>query len=200
MSTLHYTPPAIVTMSSLKFTSVFAALCVLATSQARSLNEALADNDELSTVAGIVETSGLGDLLQEQGDVYTILAPTDGAFAALMGSDNPPDLTDPTLLTSLLQYHTIKVPGLMSSDVATGSGDFLGTWLDNGTVDLLDGTPQVVNLVRDGSTVTVYSGGKAAADVVGAVSIFNGRRKGSPIFRYSDIPRLTHHISPGHHV
>ncbi len=77
---------------------------------------ALAAND-LKTLAGLLDSSGLADTLKGQ-DPYTIFAPTDSAFAQISPDSLDALKKDPEKLKALLQYHVVK-GALTPSNMAT---------------------------------------------------------------------------------
>lgn len=71
------------------------------------------------TMADVIEQSGLVFQLREKGP-FTILAPTDDAFAAALAQEGMADLTAPEnaeTLFRVLQYHVI--PGAYAADEMT---------------------------------------------------------------------------------
>ncbi|ABC62422.1 fasciclin domain-containing protein [Erythrobacter litoralis] len=70
-----------------------------------NLSVVLEDTDELSTVRNAMEATGLASLLHGPGTSYTIIAPSDAAFAEITGDED----LEPPVLAALLREHI--VPG-----------------------------------------------------------------------------------------
>lgn len=91
------------------------------------LLQQVSDQGSFTTLARAVEASGLTNTLRNQGSNFTILAPTDDAFAALP-QDKLQRLLQPenrTLLQRVLAYHVI--PGEVTADqLQTGTLRTLG--------------------------------------------------------------------------
>jgi uncharacterized surface protein with fasciclin (FAS1) repeats len=100
-----------------------------------------------TTLARAIEAAGLTNELQSSGGNYTILAPTDAAFASLpTGSvDRLLQPENRALLQRLLSYHVIPQK-LTSDQFSTGAVDVLG-----GTVAVRV-TPERV-IINSGSVV-----------------------------------------------
>jgi uncharacterized surface protein with fasciclin (FAS1) repeats len=100
-----------------------------------SIPELLTDDADgrFTTLLAAVEAAGLGETLSGEGP-FTVLAPTDDAFAAafeLLGITAEDALANPELLTSILLYHV--VPGsYFFRDLTTGPT--LDTALEGSTV------------------------------------------------------------------
>lgn len=84
----------------------------------KSLTEAIAGTDDLSTLSGALRNTGLGEVFDGAGS-YTILAPDDAAFAKLGDAGKP--LTEPdnrAEMTAVLRDHI--VPGYLTpADIET---------------------------------------------------------------------------------
>lgn len=155
----------------MKLTSATSLIYLTGLAAAQSLTDVLSGEDNLSQLSTLVEQAGIGDVLPNAGPV-TILAPTNQAFQDLSDDDNGVDLTNQTVVSSLLQYHIIE-GAFESSEIEEGQGTFAPTLLMMGPFAMLDGAAQVVNLVRDGEDVTVYSGGREESSVTEAVGRFS---------------------------
>lgn len=98
------------------------------------------DEPEFTVLLAAVESAGLVDALSETGP-YTVFAPTDAAFTALLeelGTDAETLLSDTELLTSVLLYHV--VPGTFyAEDVAELNGVSVATAYWGSTVDITAG-------------------------------------------------------------
>jgi uncharacterized surface protein with fasciclin (FAS1) repeats len=79
--------------------------------EAKTIVETVAIDDNLSTLAGAIDDSGLAETLNDSGP-FTLFAPTDNAFAAMKGFDQIDDQT----LTEIIKYHIIS-GALMTKDV-----------------------------------------------------------------------------------
>lgn len=74
-----------------------------------SLVELLSSDDRFTTLVAAVQAAGLGDALSAEGP-FTILAPTNDAFAAaleFLGLSVEDVLANPDVLTQILTYHVI---------------------------------------------------------------------------------------------
>lgn len=107
----------------LTFSSVRCANSAKLLSAASPLLQAMGGNSNLSTLAGILQTPGLGKLL---GPVlknsFTLLAPSNDAFSAL-GAGGLSNLTKPENLSTLagiLKNHI--VPGKLNAQSILGAG------------------------------------------------------------------------------
>jgi uncharacterized surface protein with fasciclin (FAS1) repeats len=95
------------------------------------------DEPEFTVLLAAVEAAGLTAVLDETGP-YTVFAPTDAAFVALLdalGTDAETLLADTELLTSVLLYHV--VPGTFyAEDVAELDSASIATAFWGSTVDI----------------------------------------------------------------
>ncbi len=102
------------------------------TQMAMGLLGSLGGNPDLSTLTGLVESVGVDKLLGGLGgQAFTMLAPTNDAFASL-GSDALSSLTDPgnvDQLTNVLQSHII--PGKVTADALGSMADAPTNMLGN---------------------------------------------------------------------
>lgn len=78
---------------------------------------AASNNPYLTTLTAAVQTAGLVDTLNGEGP-FTILAPSNEAFASVPPSDLDAILADPDLLTSVLTYHVVAGESLSAADLA----------------------------------------------------------------------------------
>ena len=78
---------------------------------------AASNNPYLTTLSAAVEAAGLGDTLNGEGP-FTILAPSNEAFADVPPSDLDAILADTELLTSILTYHVVAGESLSAADLA----------------------------------------------------------------------------------
>lgn len=72
-----------------------------------NLIEVLPEAGDFTTLIGAVEAGGLSDFLQGEGP-FTLLAPTDDAFAALDQDVLNNLLADQNRLNDLLRYHVLR--------------------------------------------------------------------------------------------
>lgn len=79
----------------------------------------VAANPELSTLTELLGQAGMTDLLASEGP-FTVLAPTDDAFAALPAEQFDALAADPALLEEVLSLHLVE-GAVFSSDLAVGS-------------------------------------------------------------------------------
>ena len=114
-----------------------------------------AANGDFTTLVAAVEAAGLVETLSGEGP-FTVLAPTDEAFAAALdalGLTADELLADTELLTSVLTYHVL--------DGEVPSGDVVA--LDGQSVATLNGADVTVSV--DGDTVMVNDATVTAVDV-----------------------------------
>jgi len=78
---------------------------------------AAASNPELSTLVAAIEAAGLTDTLNESGP-FTILAPSNAAFAEIPEADLEAVRADTEQLTSILGFHVISGQSLTAADLA----------------------------------------------------------------------------------
>ncbi len=85
-----------------------------------TITDAVAGNEDFSTLLAAVETADLGETLAGEGP-YTVFAPTNDAFAALPEGTLEALLKpkNQDLLSSILTYHVVPAE-VMAADVQTG--------------------------------------------------------------------------------
>ncbi|KAK6073960.1 fasciclin domain-containing protein [Seiridium cupressi] len=137
-----------------------------------SLTDALgAQNSSLSTLNGILQSSGLGQRLSSLSNV-TILAPNNDALNALLnqtGAAATP--ADNAALTALLNYHVLN--GTQYADNIGNTSVFIPTYLTNETYANITGGQRVEARMSD-NNVTFFSALKQNASVVTANLNFTG--------------------------
>ena len=137
-------------MALLLLAAALVALPVLA--QTTILQQAAA-TPSLSTLAGIVTSPGyeaIASALDDPAATLTLFAPTNDAFAKL------PAVPAPELLLQILYYHVIPAV-VASGDLA--ALQFPGSLMSDPTyVNLGAGLPQVLEVAKNGATVTVVFG------------------------------------------
>jgi hypothetical protein len=122
-----------------------------------SVAETIAKTPELSTLSGLVKTSGLTETLQGPGP-FTIFAPSDAAFKALKAGTLEDLGKHPEKLKDLLTYHA--VPGAVAAkDVK------------NSTVKAVNGEP--LALSKAGDFVTVENAMVVKADVMASNGVIH---------------------------
>ena len=152
----------------MKFKAIAAAALVagsiLATPTAAHDHKTITDlavaNENLSTLETAVIAAGLADTLAGEGP-YTVLAPTNAAFASMPDGLLDTALADPDgLLTDVLLYHVI--PGDLKSgaiiaaanrngsslEVETVGGETLTVMVRNGKIKIEDKDGNVFNVVK----------------------------------------------------
>jgi transforming growth factor-beta-induced protein len=78
---------------------------------------AASNNPYLTTLTAAVQTAGLVDTLNGEGP-FTILAPSNEAFADIPPADLDAILADTDLLTSVLTYHVVAGESLSAAELA----------------------------------------------------------------------------------
>ena len=115
----------------------------------------VATTHELTILSEAIEAAGLSATLQGEGP-FTLFAPTDQAFAALLaelGLSKTQLLSNKTLLTSVLTYHVVSgnlpstaVP--LGVPITTVQEGFVTAAASGGSLALTDGRGRVSNVVR----------------------------------------------------
>lgn len=114
----------------------------------------VAEEAGFTTLVAAVKVAGLDGALGHPGDLYTVFAPTDEAFAALGSETIEALLADPDTLRDILLYHVL--PGTVVDSVA--AADLVG-------FDVQSGNGQSIKLsTRDGALM-VNEATIIAADV-----------------------------------
>ncbi|KAH6655222.1 FAS1 domain-containing protein [Truncatella angustata] len=148
------------------------ALAGVVNAQNPSLSDALnAQNSSLSTLNGLLQSTGLGGQLSQLSNV-TILAPNNDALSALLNnSDAAARLADNSALAALLNYHILN--GTHYADAFGNTSAFLPTYLTNQSYTSVTGGQRVEARTSDGN-VTFFSALKQNATVVTANLNFTG--------------------------
>ena len=110
----------------------------------------------LKTLAALLESAGLAELLKGQ-DPYTVFAPTDDAFAQLSPESLDALKKDPEKLKALLKYHVVQ-GALKPSDMATLT-----------ETNTLDGMPISITVNDDSTTVNGVKVGKPGSESTNGV-------------------------------
>ncbi len=109
----------------------------------KNIVEIAAGDDRFETLVAAVQAAGLVDTLQGEGP-FTVLAPTDDAFAALPAGTLEALLADTDTLTKILTYHVI--PGkVMAADVVGLNGQEAGTVQGENVMVKVDGGNVMIN-------------------------------------------------------
>lgn len=93
----------------------------------------VAESAGFTTLVAAVKAAGLDGALDHPGDLYTVFAPTDDAFAALGSDTINALLADPDTLRDILLFHVIPgtvvdaatAVGLVGVDIHAGNGGLL---------------------------------------------------------------------------
>jgi len=80
-----------------------------------------------TTLVAALEATGLDAVLADASATFTVLAPTDEAFAKLGDETINALLADPTALTGILLYHVIRGVELDATDVLAAAGSDITT-------------------------------------------------------------------------
>lgn len=109
----------------------------------KNIVEIAAGDDRFETLVAAVQAAGLVDTLQGEGP-FTVLAPTDDAFAALPAGTLEALLADTDTLAKILTYHVI--PGkVMAADVVGLNGQEVGTVQGENVMVKVDGGNVMIN-------------------------------------------------------
>lgn len=124
---------------------------------------AAANNPFLTTLASALEAAGLFDSLNGEGP-FTVLAPSNEAFADFPAADLDAILSDPETLASILSYHVVSGSSLSAADlVAAGMAVSAQGWEltfttdADGAVSINDGAARItcMNITTANATVHV---------------------------------------------
>lgn len=89
----------------------------------QNIAQIAADNDSLTVLNAALEASDLDEVLAATDTQYTVFAPTDDAFAELLGELNLSSdelLADKDLLTQVLTYHVVPSAVVKAADIPYG--------------------------------------------------------------------------------
>lgn len=130
---------------------------------------AVADAAGFTTLAAAVRAAGLDGALDHPGDIYTVFAPTDEAFAKLGSETINALLADPDTLRNILLYHVIPgtvvdsttALGLVGFDIQAGNGESIklsqqgdALLVNNATITAVD-VPAVNGVIHVIDTVLI---------------------------------------------
>lgn len=121
---------------------------------------------QFSTLVAAIEAAGLADTLEGEGP-FTVLAPTDAAFAAAfeaLGITAEELLADTETLTQILLYHVLGqaadsqlVATLDGQSVATVQGEEINISVDGGTISINEAQVVSADLMADNGIVHVIN-------------------------------------------
>ena len=98
----------------------------------QNIVQVAAGNPDLSTLVSAINAApGVADFLSGAGP-YTVFAPTNAAFAKLDPDQLNNIISNPTILTALLQYHVVDGK-VLSTDLSNGN---VNTLLSGQTISL----------------------------------------------------------------
>jgi uncharacterized surface protein with fasciclin (FAS1) repeats len=106
-----------------------------------------AEEPQFTVLLAAVEAAGFTELLADESQTFTVFAPTDEAFMALLealGTDAETLLSDTELLSQVLSYHV--VPGTFyAEDIANLNDAFIGTALPGSALSISTEEGVVIN-------------------------------------------------------
>ena len=151
--------------------SLAACTAIVSAQQPPNLTAALASTPELSQLTTLLSSNQ--QLVQALGRAQniTILAPSNEALAKLNASGAASALLDPAVVQATLQYHVLN--GTYPSSAITETPAFVPTLLENRVFENVTGG-QVVEVLKKGEDVLVYSGLLSNASVTKADTNFTG--------------------------
>ena len=95
-------------------------------------------NPELSTLATLIDLSGVAETLSDTAQVFTVLAPSNDAWAALPGGveslRSDPDATRRVLLGHVVNMRLFSTDALGTLDLESADGETLSIESGDGTV------------------------------------------------------------------
>lgn len=126
--------------------------------EAPSIAEVATDDGRFTTVVAALGAAGLTDTFADcDGGPYTVLAPTDDAFAAALTSlelEVGDLIADTDLLTSILTYHVIEgaiessaVLALDGAFAPSLQGENLGVSVSDGSISITSGNPTSATVI-----------------------------------------------------
>ena len=142
------------------------AAAVSAQQQTMNLTQLLTGTPDLSNLTSLV--SLYPSLLAQLGSAQniTILAPSNEAFSKFLNTSKI-STNDTGAIQAILQYHVLN--GIIYADQITNTPAFAHSTLTNASYANVTGG-QVVEAVKTGSNVTIYSGLLANSTVTSPVS------------------------------
>ncbi len=115
----------------------------------QNITEVAAGNPDLSILVAALQAAGLDQTLAADGQ-FTVFAPTNDAFAALLetlGVTQDELLADTDMLTTVLTYHVVPEATVMAADIPYGS-----------EIETVNGDSFTIS---DANVITSSSGGTA---------------------------------------
>lgn len=127
----------------------------------QNIVETAAGNTNFETLVAAVQAAGLAETLSGEGP-YTILAPTDAAFARLPQGTIEALLADPDALRSILLYHVVEGKAFYGDVAGMGSlttlnGQKVGVTIRNGDVYLNDARVTTSNMLTSNGIIHVIN-------------------------------------------
>ncbi len=126
----------------------------------QSITELAADNPNLSTLVAALQAADLDETLAATGTNYTVFAPTNDAFDALLntlGVTQDELLADNDMLTQVLTYHVVPNAVVRSNEIPYGSNietvNGQGFTIDNNNV-ITGANGGTANIVQPDITAT----------------------------------------------
>jgi transforming growth factor-beta-induced protein len=164
--------------SSDETTTTEAAATEAATAESTSVLDLALEAGQFSTLIAAIEAAGLGETLEGEGP-FTVLAPTDAAFAEAfeaLGIDAETLLADTETLTAILTYHVIGqaadsklVATLDGQSVDTVNGQAVDVNVVDGQIMINEATVVSADLLADNGIVHVINGVLLPPDVAAAL-------------------------------
>lgn len=149
-----------------------------ATEESTSVLDLALEAGQFSTLIAAIEAAGLGETLEGEGP-FTVLAPTDAAFAEAfeaLGIDAEALLADTETLTAILTYHVIGqaadsqlVATLDGQSVETLNGQAVDVNVVDGQIMINEATVVSADLLADNGIVHVINGVLLPPDVAAAL-------------------------------
>jgi transforming growth factor-beta-induced protein len=149
-----------------------------ATDESTSVLDLAVEAGQFSALIAAIEAAGLGETLEGEGP-FTVLAPTDAAFAEAfeaLGIDAETLLADTETLTAILTYHVIGqaadsklVATLDGQSVDTLNGQALDVNVVDGQIMINEATVVSADLLADNGIVHVINGVLLPPDVAAAL-------------------------------
>jgi transforming growth factor-beta-induced protein len=126
-----------------------------------TIAERAANQDNLSTLVGALESAGLADTLNSDDATFTVFAPANSAFEAI----DADELTgNADLLSEVLTYHVVPGQAIASGDIQDGQtvetleGDTLEFSVSNGTVQVNGATVTTADVEASNGVVHIVDG------------------------------------------
>lgn len=142
------------------------AFAAAVSAQNPSLADALAAQGDLSSLTGLLNSTGLAQVLSTLTNV-TLLAPNNNAISSLLSQPGANEtISNQDAITALLTYHVLN--GTHYADSFLNTSQFLPTYLTNTAYANIEGGQRVEARLSD-NNVTFFSALKQNATVVTGV-------------------------------